>query len=97
MDGLGKGLSAPLFITAVFPRRIVEWALPNSVCTGALPLPALNQAIVCVAENTVAIHHSDHGSRVTSALSTTSVLPSMVSLLQPGLLVPLMTMPWQET
>ena len=47
-------------------RRIVGWAQSYSLHTGALPLQALNQAIVCVEETAVLIHHSDHGSQYVS-------------------------------
>ncbi len=51
----------PAFVTDVFSRRIVGWALSDSMRTEALPLLALNQAIVCAKETTGLIHHSDHG------------------------------------
>ncbi|WP_454972842.1 hypothetical protein [Corynebacterium propinquum] len=49
------------FVTDVYSRRIVGWALPDSIRTKALPLQALNQAIVSARETTGLIHHSDHG------------------------------------
>ncbi|WP_342773402.1 DDE-type integrase/transposase/recombinase [Corynebacterium endometrii] len=54
------------FVTDVFSRRIVGWALSDSMRTEALPLQALNQAIVCAKETTGLIHHSDHGSQYVS-------------------------------
>ena len=54
------------FVTDVFSRRIVGWALSDSMRTEALPLQALNQAIVCAEETTSLIHHSDHGSQYVS-------------------------------
>ncbi len=53
-------------MTDVFSRRIVGWALSDSMRTEALPLLALNQAIVCAKETTGLIHHSDHGSQYVS-------------------------------
>ena len=43
----------------VFSRRIVGWALSDSIRTEALPLQALNQAIVCAEETAGLFHHSD--------------------------------------
>ena len=54
------------FVTDVFSRRIVGWALPDSMRTEALPLQALNQAIACARQTTVLVHHSDHGSQYVS-------------------------------
>ena len=54
------------FVTDVFSRRIVGWALSDSMRTEALPLQALNQAIVSAKETTGLIHHSDHGSQYVS-------------------------------
>ena len=56
------------FVTDVYSRRIVGWALSDSMRTEALPLQALNQAIVCAEETTGLIHHSDHGSQYVSVV-----------------------------
>lgn len=40
----GKGFVYTAFVTNVYSRRIVEWALSDSMRTDALPLQALNQA-----------------------------------------------------
>ena len=61
-----KGFGYTAFATDVFSRRIVGWALSDSMRTEALPLQALNQAIVCAKETTGLIHHSDHGSQYVS-------------------------------
>ena len=53
----GKGFVYTAFVTDVFSRKIVGWALSNSMRTEALPLQALNQAIVCAEETTGLIHH----------------------------------------
>ena len=47
-----KGLVYAAFVTDVYSRRIVGWALSDSMRTEALPLQALNQAIVCAEETT---------------------------------------------
>ena len=59
-----KGFVYTAFVTDVFSRRIVGWALSDSMRTEALPLQALNQAIVSAKETTGLIHHSDHGSQL---------------------------------
>ncbi|MDK4272551.1 DDE-type integrase/transposase/recombinase [Corynebacterium accolens] len=56
-----KGFVYTAFVTDVYSRRIVGWALSDSMRTEALPLQALNQAIVSARETTGLIHHSDHG------------------------------------
>ena len=61
-----KGFVYTAFVTDVFSRRIVGWALSDSMRTEALPLQALNQAIVCAEETAGLIHHSDHGSQYVS-------------------------------
>ncbi|WP_449260083.1 IS3 family transposase [Corynebacterium durum] len=63
-----KGFVYTAFVTDVYSRRIVEWALSDSMRTEALPLQALNQAIVCAEETTGLIHHSDHGSQYVSVV-----------------------------
>ncbi|MEJ4106051.1 DDE-type integrase/transposase/recombinase [Corynebacterium accolens] len=56
-----KGFVYTAFVTDVYSRRIVGWALSDSMRTEALPLQALNQAIVSARETTGLIYHSDHG------------------------------------
>lgn len=63
-----KGFVYAAFVTDVYSRRIVGWALPDSMRTKALPLQALNQAIVSARETTGLIHHSDHGSQYVSVV-----------------------------
>lgn len=58
-----KGFVYTAFVTDVFSRKIVGWALPVSMRTEALPMQALHQAIVCAKETTGVIHHLDHGSQ----------------------------------
>ena len=64
----GKYLGHTAFVTDVYSRRIVGWALSDSMRTEALPLQALNQAIVSAEETTGLIHHSDHGSQYVSVV-----------------------------
>ena len=61
-----KGFVYTAFVTDVYSRRILRWALSDSMRTEALPLQALNQAIVCGKETAGLIHHSDHGSQYVS-------------------------------
>ncbi|MDU0479592.1 IS3 family transposase [Staphylococcus chromogenes] len=61
-----KGFVYTAFVTDVFSRKIIGWALSNSIRTEALPLQALNQAIACAKETTGLIHHSDHDSQYVS-------------------------------
>ena len=63
-----KGFVYTAFVTDVYSRRIVGWALSDSMRTEVLPLQALNQAIVCAEETTGLIHHSDHGSQYVSVV-----------------------------
>ena len=63
-----KGFVYAAFVTDVYSRRIVGWALSDSMRTEALPLQALNQAIVCAEETTGLIHHSDHASQYVSVV-----------------------------
>ncbi|MEW6934374.1 DDE-type integrase/transposase/recombinase [Trueperella pyogenes] len=56
------------FVTDVFSRRVVGWALSDSMRTEALPLQALNQAITSAKETSAVIHHSDHRSQYVSVV-----------------------------
>lgn len=61
-----KGFVYTAFVTDVYSRRIVGWALSDSMRTEALPLQALNQAIVCAKKTAGLVHNSDHGSQYVS-------------------------------
>ncbi|WP_342318465.1 IS3 family transposase [Corynebacterium mayonis] len=63
-----KGFVYTAFVTDVYSRRIVGWALSDSMRTEALPLQALNQAIVCAKKTEGLVHHSDHGSQYVSII-----------------------------
>nr|WP_235923197.1 IS3 family transposase [Corynebacterium lizhenjunii] len=63
-----KGFVYAAFVTDVFSRRIVGWALSDTMCTEQLPLQALNQAIANAKETAGLIHHSDHGSQYVSII-----------------------------
>ncbi|MDK4301676.1 hypothetical protein [Corynebacterium propinquum] len=52
-----KGFVYASFVTNVYFRRIVVWALSDFMHTEALPLQALNQVIVCAEETTGLVHH----------------------------------------
>lgn len=62
----GKGFVHAAFVTDVYSRCIVGWALSDSMRTEVLPLQALNQAIVCAKKTAGLFHHSDHGSHYVS-------------------------------
>lgn len=61
-----KGFVYAAFVTDVFSRKIVGWALSDSMTTEALPLQGLKQAIWNARSTTGLIHHSDHGSQYVS-------------------------------
>lgn len=54
------------FVTDVYSRRTLGWALSDSMRTEALLLQTLNQAIVCAEEIAGLIHDLDHGSQYVS-------------------------------
>lgn len=58
-----KGCVYAAFVTDVYSRGIVGWALSESMRTEALLSQALNHAIVCAKKTTGLVHHSDHGSQ----------------------------------
>ena len=61
-----KGFVYAAFVTDVFSRKIVGWALADSMRTEALPLQALNQTITNALSTADLIHHSDHGAQYVS-------------------------------
>lgn len=67
------------FVTDVFSRKIVGWALSDSMRTEVLPLQALNQAIVSAKETAGVIHHSDHGSQYVSIVYNERLLDAGIS------------------
>ncbi|WP_189260364.1 DDE-type integrase/transposase/recombinase [Trueperella pyogenes] len=62
------GFVYAVFVTDVFSRKILGWALSDSMRTEALPLQALNQAITSAKETSAVIHHSNHGSQYVSVV-----------------------------
>lgn len=50
-----------VFVTDVYSRRILGCVMSDSMRTEALPLQALNQAIVCAKETTGLFYQLDHG------------------------------------
>ncbi len=59
------------FVTDVFSRKIVGWAVRTSMKTEALPLEALNHALACATgDMSQLVHHSDRGSQYVSHLYT---------------------------
>ena len=83
-----SGFCYTAFITDVFTRRIIGWAVATSLRTEALPLQALEQALQtspAEASRTGLIHHSDRGSNYVSlaysdALITAGVQASVGSV-----------------
>lgn len=80
-----SGFVYAAFVTDVFSRKIVGWALSPSMSTESLPLVALNQAIYNAKETTSLVHHSDHGSQYVSLvynqkLNEYGILPSTGSV-----------------
>ncbi|ORC20240.1 transposase [Rothia nasimurium] len=76
-----KGFVYAAFVTDVFSRKIVGWALSDSMQTEALPLQALNQAIISAKKTQGLVHHSDHGSQYVSLvynerLAEAGIVPS---------------------
>lgn len=70
-----QGFVYTAFVTDVFSRKIVGWAVSTSMQTEQLPLLALNQAIHTArtthgrwANLNGLVHHSDRGSQYTSVL-----------------------------
>ncbi|WP_216452460.1 DDE-type integrase/transposase/recombinase [Arcanobacterium phocae] len=51
-----QGFVYAAFVVDVFSRKIVGWALSDSMRTQALPLQALNQAIACAKEVSGLVH-----------------------------------------
>ena len=80
-----QGFVYAAFVTDVFSRKIVGWALSDSMRTEALPLQALNQAIASAKDTTGLVHHCDHGSQYVSIvyndrLATAGITPSTGSV-----------------
>ncbi|MCI1832282.1 MAG: IS3 family transposase [Bifidobacterium sp.] len=68
------GFAYVAFVTDVFARRIVGWAVSKSQHTRSLPLAALDQAITWSGRHGNAqglIHHSDHGTQCIGTLYST--------------------------
>lgn len=62
-----SGFVYTAFVTDVFSRKIVGWATRSTMSTEALPLEALEQAIMNAQEDlSNLVHHCDHGSQYTS-------------------------------
>ena len=58
-----KALCTPRLSPTFTPDGSLDVRYQISYALQTLPLPALNQAIVCAEETTGFIHHSDHGSQ----------------------------------
>lgn len=64
---ISAGFAYVAFVTDVFTRKIVGWAVSSSMTVEALPLQALDHAIF-TARTTLRglVHHADHGSQYCS-------------------------------
>ena len=92
-----KGFVYTAFVTDVFSRRIVGWALSDSMRTSGLA-SASSQPGDCQCQgNFQGWFTIVTTGRSMSALSTTSEVPSMGLLRPPGLLTIPMTMLWLKT
>lgn len=65
------GFCYTAFITDTFSRRIVGWATRSTMSTDALPLEALEHALIAANDQTLGsldglVHHSDRGSQYVS-------------------------------
>ncbi len=64
-----SGFVYTAFVTDVYSRKIVGWAIRSSMKTEVLPLQALEQAIALAKDNLAGlVHHCDHGSQYTSII-----------------------------
>lgn len=62
-----SGFVYTAFVTDVYSRKIVGWSTRSTMTTKALPLEALEQAIMGAKEGLDGlVHHADHGSQYTS-------------------------------
>lgn len=63
-----SGFCYTAFVTDVFSRRIVGWATRSTLRTDALPLEALEHALISAKDRALAglVHHSDRGSQYVS-------------------------------
>ena len=61
---ISTGFAYTAFVTDVFTRRIVGWAVASTMTTTALPLQALDHGIVTArGKLDQLVHHADHGSQ----------------------------------
>jgi len=65
------GFAYTAFVTDVFSRRIVGWAVSPSLTTQALPMQALNMAAFMNTVDDTLIHHSDRGVQYVSLAYST--------------------------
>lgn len=64
---ISTGFAYTAFVTDVFSRKIVGWAVASTMTTTALPLQALDHAIFTAKGNLDGlVHHADHGSQYVS-------------------------------
>lgn len=77
---VASGFCYTAFITDVFSRRIVGWAVKTTQNTEALPLEALQQALrearARSVDTTGLVHHSDRGSQYSAIVYTQALADS---------------------
>ena len=92
-----KGFVYAAFVTDVYSRRIVGWALSDSMRTSSTAAASSQPGDPSVLKKQQVSFTIQITGRSTSALSTTSDLPSMALPLPPALLVTPMIMLWLKT
>ncbi|WP_349018556.1 DDE-type integrase/transposase/recombinase [Corynebacterium pseudodiphtheriticum] len=92
-----KGFVYTAFVTDVYSRRIVGWALSDSMRTSSTAAASSQPGDPSVLRKQQVLFIIRITARSMSALSTTSDLPSTGSLLPPELLSTEMTMLWLKT
>ena len=92
-----KGFVYTAFVTDVYSRRTVGWALSDSMRTSGFAVASSQPGAPSALRKRQVLFTIRITDRSTSAWSTTSEVPSTGSLLPPGLLVTDMTMLWLKT
>ena len=92
-----KGFVYTAFVTDVYSRRIVGWALSDSMRTSGIAAVSTQSSDPSVRGKQQVLFTIRITAYSTSALSTTSDLPSTGSLFLLGLLATEMTLHWLKT
>ena len=92
-----KGFVYAAFVTDVYSRRIVGWALSDSMCTSSFATPGTHPGDPSVLRKQQVWCTIRITDRSMSALSTISDFPNTALQLPPELLATDMTMLWPKT